>query len=131
VFVEYAKASPEDLLVQISVHNRGPEPASLHVLPTLWFRNRWSWDAAASKSAIELAAGRRGQTVVRATDSNLGEFHLYCDGDVPVLFTENESNTERVFGVPNRSPYVKDGINNFVVHGQQGAVNPGRKGTKA
>jgi hypothetical protein len=131
VFVEYAKASPEDLLIQISVHNRGPEPAELHVLPTLWFRNQWSWHGSPDRPALEQAADAPTRSVVKATEARLGERYLYCEGDVPLLFTENETNTQRIFGVPNRSPYVKDGINNHVVHGQVGVVNPDRKGTKA
>jgi Mannosylglycerate hydrolase MGH1-like glycoside hydrolase domain len=131
VFVEYAKASPEDLLIQISVYNRGPEPASLHVLPTLWFRNQWSWHAGVDKPSLQHVLGKAGQSVVRARDAKLGEFHLYCEGDVALLFTENETNTQRIFDAPNRSPFVKDGINNYVVHGQKGAVNPDGTGTKA
>ena len=128
VFVEYAKESPEDILIQITVHNRGPEAAELHVLPTLWFRNQWSWHG--SRRAADAAAGRQAPaaSVVKAVDPKLGERYLYCDGDVPLLFTENETNTQRIFGVPNRSPYVKDGINNYVVHGQKDAVNPEQKG---
>jgi hypothetical protein len=131
VVVEYGKAAPDDLLIQINVYNRGPEPAALHVLPTLWFRNRWSWDAAAERPSLQQVAGQPGQGVIRAAAADLGEYHLYCDGDVPLLFTENETNTQRIFGVPNRSPYVKDGINNFVVDGKEGAVNPDKTGTKA
>ena len=73
----------------------------------------------------------RQRSVVKAVDPKLGERYLYCEGDVPLLFTENETNTQRIFGVPNRSPYVKDGINNYIVHGQKDAVNPEQKGTKA
>jgi hypothetical protein len=131
VFVEYAKASPEDVLIQISVHNRGPEAASLHVLPTLWFRNQWSWCAGAEKPILQQVTGKAGQNVVRAVDAKLGECHFYCEGDVPLLFTENETNTQRIFGVPNRSPYVKDGFDNFLVHGRRDAVNPDGTGTKA
>jgi hypothetical protein len=131
IFVEYAKASPDDLLIQISIHNRGPEAASLHVLPTLWFRNQWSWVAGVEKPKLQQVAGKTGQSIVRAVDAKLGERHLYCEGDVPLLFTENETNTQRIFGVPNRSAYVKDGINNYVVHGQKDAVNPDATGTKA
>jgi hypothetical protein len=130
VFVEYAKASTEDLLIQVSVYNRGPEPAPVHVLPTLWFRNQWSWHGSPKRPAMEQAASAAARSVVKAVDAKLGEHYLYCEGDVPLLFTENETNTQRIFGVPNRSPYVKDGINNFVVHGQDGVVNPNRKGTK-
>ncbi len=129
VFVEYAKESPEDLLIQISVHNRGPKPAELHVLPTLWFRNQWSWQKDIERPELEQVGGK-GWSVVRAADPKLGERWLYCEGDAPLLFTENETNTERLFGTPNRSPYVKDSINSYLVHGETGAVNPERKGTK-
>ena len=136
VFVEYAKDGPEDILVRITAANRGPEAAELHVLPTLWFRNDWSsWIAEASRAAkkptlkqIEAAAGT---SAVTATHPLLGEFILWCEGEVPLLFTENETNNERLFpGQPNASPYVKDGINNCIVQGQQGAVNPDKQGTK-
>ncbi len=130
VFVEYAKESPEDILIQISVHNRGPEPAPLHVLPTLWFRNQWSWHGGHDRPGLHQIAGPPGLSVVKVVDATLGERHLYCDGEVPLLFTENETNTQRIFGVPNRAPYVKDGINNYIVHGQEGAVSPEKKGTK-
>jgi hypothetical protein len=131
VFVEYAKESPEDLLVLISVYNRGPEPAVLHVLPTLWFRNQWSWHGSPDRPTIQQIAGASGRSVIKAVGAKLGERYFYCEGDVPLLFTENETNTQRIFGVPNRSPYVKDSINNYIVHGQEGAVNPEKKGTKA
>jgi hypothetical protein len=136
VFVEYAKAGPEDILVKISVANRGPEAAELHLLPTLWFRNDWApWIAESNRAQekpelrqIEAAAGT---SAVAATHSLLGEFVLFCEGDVPLLFTENETNNERLFpGQKNESPYVKDGIDDYVVHGNQGAVNPGKRGTK-
>jgi hypothetical protein len=130
VFVEYAKASPEDLLIQISIHNRGPEPADLHILPTLWFRNLWSWGGPDRPALVQVAA-TPARSVVQATDTKLGERYLYCEGGVPLLFTENETNTLRIFGVPNRTPFVKDSINSYVVHGQQELVNPEKKGTKA
>jgi hypothetical protein len=130
VFVEYAKASPEDLLIQVSIYNRGAEPAELHVLPTLWFRNQWSWCAGASRPSLEQVAGSPGRSIVKVVDAKLGERYLYCAGEATLLFTENETNTQRIFGVPNCNPYVKDGINNYVVHGQQGAVDPGNRGTK-
>jgi Glycosyl hydrolase family 63 C-terminal domain len=131
VFVEYAKASPEDILIQITIHNRGPEAAEVHVLPTLWFRNQWSWQSQADRPRLRQIAGTSGAGVIQASDPSLGERYLACDGDVPVLFTENETNTQRIFGVPNRSPYVKDSINSYIVHGQTGAVNPEQQGTKA
>jgi hypothetical protein len=131
VFVEYAKASPEDLLVQITVHNRGPEPAELHVLPTLWFRNQWSWHGGTDRPTLEQLAGTPALGIVKAVDAQLGDRYLYCEGEAALLFTENETNTQRIFNVPNRSPYLKDGINNHVIHRQDGALNPDKKGTKA
>jgi len=134
VFVEYAKATPEDILVQISISNRGPESASLHLLPTLWFRNTWSWTLNAPKPSLKQVHADPKFTAVAALDPTLGERWLYCNGDnnatVSLLFTENETNTERLFGVPNASPYVKDGINNYLIHDQTTAVNPARTGTK-
>ena len=131
VFVEYAKEVPEDILIQISVYNRGPEPAELHVLPTLWFRNQWSWGSNVERPSLQQAASIPGEAVINAVDPRMGEYRLYCEGDVPLLFTENETNAERIFGVPNQSTYVKDGINNYIVHGHTGAVNPEKRGTKA
>jgi hypothetical protein len=130
VFVEYAKATPEDILIQISVVNRGPEPASLHVLPTLWFRNTWAWWPDKPKPSLQEVTIKKGRAVA-ATDSILGKRFLYCEGDAPFLFTENETNNERIFGTPNASPYVKDAINNYVVQGKKEAVNPNNQGTKA
>ena len=127
VFVEYAKDSPEDMLIQVTVHNRGPEAAELHVLPTLWFRNTWSRPLATAAAKPTL---QRADKAVKAAEPRLGERYLYCEGDVPLLFTENETNTERIFGTPNRTPYVKDSINDYIVHGRKGAVNPEQKGTK-
>ena len=121
VFVEYAKASPEDILIQITVHNRGPEPAELHVLPTLWFRNQWSWHGAADRPTLQQVAGDSGARR-RSGDStpSSGERYLYCEGDAPLLFTENETNTQRIFGVPNRTP-VRQGR-----HQQLRRPRPGR-----
>jgi len=131
VFVEYAKHSPEDILIQISVSNRGPEPATVHVLPTLWFRNTWTWWPGTPKPSLKQVSGQKGAKAVAASHADLGERYLYCEGDVPLLFTENETNNERIFGTPNASPYVKDGINNYVVNGRQDAVNPEKTGTKS
>ncbi|MFO0969455.1 MAG: glucosidase [Gemmataceae bacterium] len=130
VFVEYAKDAPQDVLVQITVQNRGSEAAQLHVLPTLWFRNAWSWQVADEKPHLEHMPDSRSRSVVKATDPKLGERYLYCEGDATLLFTENETNTQRIFGVANRSPYVKDSINDYIVHGRKDAVNPEKKGTK-
>jgi hypothetical protein len=129
VFVEYAKNTAEDILVQITVVNRGPEAAVLHVLPTLWFRNTWTWWPDKSKPSLQEVKIKKGRAVA-ASGSILGNRFLYCEGDVPFLFTENDTNNERIFGKPNTSPYVKDGINNYVVHGDESAVNPEHKGTK-
>ena len=131
VFVEFAKQSPEDLLIQISVSNRGPEPATLHVLPTLWFRNIWTWWPGTPKPLLRQLSGKTGYQSIAASHADLGERYLYCQGDVPLLFTENETNNERIFGQPNTSPYVKDGINNYVVNGKRQAVNPRQSGTKS
>ena len=134
VFVEYAKADPEDILVQITAANRGPEEAELHVLPTLWFRNDWAtWVAEPSeKPALRQAEGPKGTRAIAATHPALGTYYLHCEGDAPLLFTENETNNARLFPeYPNASPYVKDGINDCVVHGRQDAVNPAGTGTKA
>jgi hypothetical protein len=131
VFVEYAKQTPEDILIQISVCNRGPEPATVHVLPTLWFRNIWTWWPDTPKPVLSDVTGRKGSCAVAASHAQLGARYLYCEGEVPLLFTENETNNERIFGTPNASPYVKDGINHAVVNGHQDAVNPQHTGTKA
>src|SRR5271163_847484 len=130
VFVEYAKNSPEDVLIQLDVINRGPEPATLHILPTLWFRNSWTWWPGAPKPSLKQVTGRMDVQVVAASHAELGERYLYCEGDVPLLFTENETNNKRLFGTDNASPYVKDGINNYVVQGEHTAVNPSKSGTK-
>src|ERR1700733_552300 len=131
VFVEYAKHAAEDLLVQISVFNRGPEPATIHILPSLWFRNTWTWWPGTPKPSLRQITAKAGWKVVAASHTQLGERYLYCDGDIPLLFTENETNNQRIFDIPNLSPYVKDGINNYVVGGNHNAVNPGRSGTKS
>jgi hypothetical protein len=129
VFVEYAKESPEDILVQISIYNRGPQAAEIHVLPTLWFRNSWSWGLDGPRPLLQAVRGK--ESVVKVNEAHLGERYLYCDGPASLLFTENETNNVRLFGGQNRTPFVKDGIDNYVVHGQQGAVNPEQTGTKA
>ncbi|WP_113698879.1 MGH1-like glycoside hydrolase domain-containing protein [Nonomuraea lactucae] len=127
VFVEYAKAAPDDLLVLVTVANRGPEEATIHVLPTLWFRNTWSWADGTDKPAMRAC----DPGVIVADHQELGTYHLYCEAGTPLLFTENETDNQRVFGLPNASPYVKDGIGRHVVDGDAHAVNPARTGTKA
>ena len=126
VFVEYAKAAPEDLLIRITVHNRGPEAARLQVLPTLWFRNTWSWGDEEPKPILREESG-----AVVATHGELGAYTLSCEGAPALLFTENESNAERLWGQPNPSPYVKDAFHRYVIADDRDAVNPARTGTKA
>jgi hypothetical protein len=131
VFVEYAKRTPEDVLIQISVSNRGPEPAPLHVLPTLWFRNTWAWQPDAPKPSLKQVTSNQATQAVATSHQTLGESYLYCEGEVPLLFTDNDTNNERIFRTPNTSRYVKDGINDCVVSGRPDAVNPQQTGTKA
>jgi hypothetical protein len=132
VFVEYAKADAEEILVRITAHNRGPETAELHLLPTLWFRNTWSWGGSSnSKPRLAAISSARGVSVAELEHSYYGRRWLVCDGAPNLLFTENETNFGRLYGGENRTPYVKDGINDFVVHGRHEAVSPERKGTKA
>jgi hypothetical protein len=136
VFVEYAKGDAEDILVRITAANRGPDAAEIHLLPTLWFRNDWSkWIAESNRSPrkptiTQVKKAVAGASAVAATHPVLGTYYLYCEGDVPLLFTENVTNHELLFGQQNENPYVKDGINDCVIHGNQGAVNPERQGTK-
>jgi Mannosylglycerate hydrolase MGH1-like glycoside hydrolase domain len=133
VFVEYGKQDAEDQLIRITAANRGPEAAELHLLPTLWFRNDWAeWTAArGAKPSLRQIKGPAGTSVVHAAHPLLGDYTLYFEGDAPLLFTDNETNNQRLFPeYPNASPYVKDGINNYVVLGRRGEVNPGGVGTK-
>ncbi len=131
VFVEYAKGSPEDILVKITVYNRGPEPANVNVLPTLWFRNVWSWGDKLQKPDLQQIEGTDSHVVIKVDHSELIEYNLYCEGKPALLFTDNETNSERVFGTPNQVPFVKDGINNYIVYGNNEAVNANNNGTKA
>jgi hypothetical protein len=127
VVVEYAKAGPNDILMLVTAHNRGPDTATLHLLPTLWFRNTWSWGDEVQKPSID---AEPGSGVARASHPELGEWLLHADASAALLFCENETSNERLFGTPNGSSYVKDGVNDFVVDGIAGAVNPARTGTK-
>ncbi len=131
VFLEYAKASPEDILIKISVHNRGPEAATLHLLPTLWFRNTWTWWPDQPKPVLRAVEQEGMASAISASHVELGTRFLYCEGSGALLFTENETNNARLFGRPNASPYVKDGINDYIVHNNRDAVNPAQTGTKA
>jgi hypothetical protein len=130
VFIEYAKESPEDILIRISACNQGDKEALLHVLPTLWFRNTWSWDINTPKPELKKAGVRGDMSVVEANHEELGQRYFYCEGAAPLLFTENETNTQRIAGIRNASPYVKDGIDYYVVKGRSEAVNPDGRGTK-
>ncbi|XGV97663.1 MAG: glucosidase [Leptolyngbya sp. BL-A-14] len=130
VLVEYAKAAPEDILMQIQVVNRGPETKTLHLLPTLWFRNTWSWNAGATKPRLKVSQATPHFSVIEASHPTLGDRWLYCDGATDLLFTENETNFARLFGVSNASPYVKDGINDYLVQGRRDTVNSNHIGTK-
>ncbi len=136
VFIEYAKGGTEDILVKITAINRGPEASKLQILPTLWFRNDWSkWIGESNRSRVKPTLKEikifPGVSSVAVTHPKLGEFVLFCDGAVPLLFTENETNHERLFaGIKNESAHVKDGINDYIVYGNQSAINPEKEGTK-
>ena len=131
VFVEYAKSDVEDLLIQISAVNRGPEVAALNILPTIWFRNTWTWTNQNGHTRPNMQGHDTDpQNVIELNHPDLGRRWLYCDGAPELLFTENETNSQRLFNAPNSSPYVKDGINDYVVHGARAAVNPQQTGTK-
>ncbi len=146
VCVEYAKASPEDIVIRLTVSNRGPATASLLLLPTLWFRNTWSWLPQASRPLLSLyrpafafpthqvIAARPSSDINNShegTGSYPGSYWLYCEGASELLFTENESNLQRLYSVPNASPYVKDAFHEYIVQGQHAAINPAQVGTKA
>ena len=128
VFVEYAKAGEEDILIKITAANRGPEAASLNMLPTIWFRNTWSWKQNGTRKPWlrQLQEG-----VIELAVDDLGKRWLYCDDSPELLFTENDTNVERLFNVTNGSHYFKDGINDYIVHSHKDAVNPEQAGTKA
>ena len=131
VFVEYAKATAEDILIRITAHNRGPEAAELHLLPTLWFRNTWSWGQNVPKPSLAARQGSRNAAVIEVEHPSYGKRWLICEGAPELLFTENETNQRRLFGVENLSSHVKDGINDFIVRGVRDAVSPEQTGTKA
>jgi hypothetical protein len=131
VFVEFAKAGPDDTLIRIDVVNRGPEAATLHVLPHLWFRNTWWLAPGAPRPILRAGKGRKGLATIEVEHPELGAYWLYCEGGGELLFTENESNNQRLWGAANEWPYVKDGINDAVVAGKGDRVNPAQTGTKA
>ncbi len=127
VFVEYAKASPDDLLMQITAHNRGPDDAVLHLLPQLWFRNTWAWHKGAARPLLSAS----GANAVEARHADLGTYTLHVEGDAELLFCDNETNAARLYGVNGEKGHYKDGFHDFIVHGDRAAVNPRREGTKA
>jgi Glycosyl hydrolase family 63 C-terminal domain len=130
VFAEYGKNSPNDILIRITIWNRGPEPARLHLLPTLWFRNTWSWGPIFDEFTLKPSLVLTQDGMVRVEHGELGEYQFaYERAGVP-LFTENETNAARLFGVQNSSPYVKDAFHDYVIHGRKDAVNPNQSGTK-
>jgi hypothetical protein len=131
VFVEYAKASAEDILIRVTAHNRGPDAATLDLLPTIWFRNTWTWNGSNDRPVLAAREPAGKTSVIEVSHPRYSTRWLLADGAPELLFTENETNFERLYGVPNRTPYVKDGINNYVVGGQAAAVNPEKTGTKA
>ncbi|MCA9470917.1 MAG: glucosidase [Nitrospirales bacterium] len=130
VFVEYAKATPDDIAIKITAFNRGPDPASLTLCPTLWFRNTWSWGTERDKPILRHIPSAKGVRTVEAEHVYYGKRWLICDGNPELLFTENESNTEQIWGTPNRTPYVKDAFHRYLIHDDPHAVNPDRIGTK-
>jgi len=139
VATEYAKAGAECILIKITVTNRGPSEADLSVLPTVWFRNTWAWGRddyrpvlrAVDRLSIPNEYGKPGCGVIAVEHKTYGSRWLLCEGEPELLFTENETNATKLFGVQNRTAYVKDGINDYIVHGNRNAVNPDRTGTKA
>ena len=128
VTVEYAKADIDDILIKITVTNHGPEKATINLLPTIWFRNTWSWN---QNGTAKPSLRKTNIGTIGLNHPELGKRWLYCDGEPELLFTENETNTQRLFNFTNGSHYVKDGINDYIVHGNQQAVNPEQAGTKA
>ncbi len=129
--IEYAKADPHDILIRVNAKNSGPEAAPLHLLPTIWFRNTWSWGRDQTKPNLRKAAERSHIAVVTASHPALGNYDLFCDSIDDLFFTENESNAERLWGVGNSEPFVKDSINDCVVNGKIDGINPAQTGTKA
>jgi hypothetical protein len=131
IHVTYAKATTDDILICITATNRGPEPAELHLLPTLWFRNTWSWERNGVRPTLHVGQAGNAHVVLEANHASLGPRWLCCEGTPQVLFTDNDTNHQRLYGKANPTPFVKDGINDYVVHGRREAVNPAQMGTKA
>jgi hypothetical protein len=131
VFVEYAKNTAEDILIQIKIINRGAESKTIHFLPTLWFRNTWSWNGDNNKPILQAIPSEHQISIIESVHPTLGKRWLYAQGASELLFTENETNTKKLFGSPNASPYVKDGINDYIIQGNKESINPHQSGTKA
>jgi hypothetical protein len=131
VLVEFAKVSPEDILIQISVTNRGPEAAPLHLLPQLWFRNTWWLENESPRPELGVGSSSKRSCTILAEHPQLGDRVLYCEGSPELLFTENETNRQRIFGEQNQTPYVKDAFHEYLIGGNHQAVNPVQKGTKS
>jgi hypothetical protein len=139
IFTEYAKAGTEDILIKITAINRGAAEAELSLLPTIWFRNTWSWGSDAYRPSLRASGplsipqeyGIPGSAVIEVEHKTYGKRWLLCEGEPQLLFTENETNAKRLFGSENRAPYVKDGINDYLVSKNRAAVNPEKTGTKA
>jgi len=131
VVVEYAKLDVEEILIRITTTNRGPNTARLNLLPTIWFRNRWSWGENHDPRPLLRKINQADVSAIELDQSQLGQRWLYCEGTPELLFTENETNNERLFNAPNSQPYVKDGINDYLINGVRDAVNPSQVGTKA
>ena len=131
VVVEYAKTTPEDLFVRIHVTNRGPASAELTLLPTLWFRNTWAWGIDARRPRMRAGKPVQGMSVIEFDHEYYGQRHLWCEGTPLLLFTENETNTRRLYGDQEGSPYVKDSFHDYVIHGQKDAINPEQIGSKS
>ena len=127
IFVEYAKAAPEDILMRITIHNRGRDKAPIHVLPQLWFRNTWSWKNDPVRPLIQ----RKNSGLIIARHATLGDFHFYCDENPTTLFCENETNPRRHFNQPKAEGYYKDAFHDYLIHGHESAVNSTHTGTKA
>jgi hypothetical protein len=125
VVIEYAKAGPDDILMLVTVHIRGPEAATIHLLPQLWFRNTWSW-----KNSIKPSLTRTKRAAILARHAELGDYTLDCDGQPEILFCDNETNVRRLYGLNEATGYFKDAFHEYLVHGNRSAVNPGPEGTK-
>jgi hypothetical protein len=130
IFAEYAKAGPDDILIRITAANRGPAKATLHLLPTLWYRNTWAWGCKHDGCWIKPTIRSAGSNELIGEHINFGKHHFCAEGAPDFLFTENESNTRKLFGTDNWTPYVKDAFHEYVIHGRKDAVNLKHTGTK-